>query len=116
MTIEETIAEITEQLAAETENGTIGRADSTSLASSLRQFCVTVRPVSGLGPFESSEIATASAMQLGTVYARLGLSAESLFRTFRRLRELIEELTAGASDVDEQKSRYHRWSSCSNPP
>jgi diguanylate cyclase (GGDEF)-like protein len=106
VTSEETIAEIAEQLAAETENGTIGRADSTILESSLRQFCLAVRPVFGLGPFESSGIATASAMQLGTVYARLGLSAESLFRTFRRLRELMEEATSGTSDVDEQKRLY----------
>jgi diguanylate cyclase (GGDEF)-like protein len=106
VTSEETIAEIAEQLAAETENGTIGRADSTILESSLRQFCLAVRAVFGLGPFESSGIATASAMQLGTVYARLGLSAESLFRTFRRLRELMEEATSGTSDVDEQKRLY----------
>lgn len=106
MTIEETIAEIAEQLAAETENGTIGHADSTSLASSVRQFCLAVMPVFGLVPFESSGIATAAAVQLGTDYARLGLSTESLFLTFRRLRELIEEATAVTPDVDEQKRLY----------
>jgi diguanylate cyclase (GGDEF)-like protein len=103
---EETMAEIAEQLAVEGERGTIEPADRASFASSLRQFCLAARLVFGLGPSEPSGIATASAMQIGKVYARLGLSAESLFQTFRRLRELIEDETAGTSGVEDEKRLY----------
>jgi diguanylate cyclase (GGDEF)-like protein len=97
------MTEIAELLVAETETGAIGAADRAVFANSLFGLCLAIARLDN--DDSPSEIARASAAQIGTAYARFGLSAESLFRMFHRLRELVEE-SAAENDIEERTRLY----------
>jgi diguanylate cyclase (GGDEF)-like protein len=97
----DTMTAIGLRLESEIDTSAIDPTERAQFVSALRHFCDTAGPALFSEDAEAATIAQAAAMQIGALYARLGLSAESIFKMFRRLRELVGEAPTETHSIEQ---------------